>query len=168
MGKIAVPLAEGFEDSEFTVPAERLKKLGHQVVVLGAKSGMKVLGKRRQASAEVDATAERLRAESFEALVIPGGHSPDELRIDPHVVEFVRRFFATGRPVAAICHGPQLLIEADVVRDRTLTSAPSVRKDLENAGAQWIDRPVVEDEQLITSRGPEDLEVFCDALVARL
>jgi protease I len=168
MAKIAVPLAQDFEDSEFTVPCERLKELGHEVVVVGTKSGEKVRGKRNEATAEVDVNAERLRADSFDAVVIPGGYSPDKLRTDPHVVAFVQRFFATGRPVAAICHGPQLLIEADVVRGRTLTSSPAVRKDLENAGARWIDRPVVEDQQLITSRKPADLDAFCDALLQRL
>src|SRR5689334_24281649 len=101
-------------------------------------------------------------------LLIPGGHSPDHLRMDESVVRFVRRFWETGKPVAAICHGPQLLIDADVVRGVTLTSWPSVRKDLENAGARWVDQPVVEDGRLITSRKPADLDAFCAAVLGRL
>lgn len=164
MARIAMPLAEGFEDSEFTVPYERLRDAGHEVVILGTDAGMKVTGKRGDASAEVDQTAGHAVVESFDALVIPGGYSPDRLRLDSRLVDFVRTFFETGRPVAAICHGPQLLIEADVVRGRTLTSWPSVRRDLENAGATWIDRELVEDGNLITSRKPQDLEAFCSAI----
>jgi len=168
MARIAMPLAEGFEDSEFSVPYERLTDAGHDVVVIGNEGGAKVEGKRGESSAEVEATADELRAEEFDALVIPGGQSPDHLRTNAELVAFVRRFWETGRPVAAVCHGPQLLIEADVVRGKTLTSWPSVRKDLENAGAHWVDREVVEDGSLITSRKPEDLDAFCRALEAKL
>jgi deglycase len=168
MAKIAVPLADGFEDSEFIVPREHLTKLGHELVLIGSGKGDRVRGKNGRATVEIETTAEHLDAKAFDALLIPGGYSPDHLRTDRHVVAFVRQFWATGRPVASICHGPQLLIEADVVRGRTLTSWPSVRKDLENAGATWIDRPLVEDDQLITSRKPDDLELFCEALAHHL
>jgi len=99
---------------------------------------------------------------------IPGGHSPDRLRMDEELVDFVRRFGESGRPIAAICHGPQLLIEADLVRGRTLTSWPSIRKDLENAGASWVDREVVEDGELISSRQPQDAEAFSRAILRAL
>ncbi len=168
MAKIAMPVAEGFEDSELSVPYERLRRAGHELTMIGADPGMKVHGKRGKTSIGIDERASSLVPESFDALVIPGGHSPDRLRLDARLVDFVRRFFETGRPVAAICHGPQLLIEADVVRGRTLTSWPSVRRDLENAGATWIDRELVEDENLITSRKPEDLEAFCRAIESQL
>ncbi len=138
------------------------------VTVFGADPGLGVNGKRGETRIEFDESASSVVPESFDALVIPGGHSPDRLRLDARLVDFVRRFSGTGRPVAAICHGPQLLIEADVVRDRTLTSWPSIRRDLENAGATWIDRELVEDGNLITSRKPEDLEAFCRAIESQL
>ena len=153
MSKIAMPVAQGFEDSELSVPYERLRKAGHELTVIGADPGMKVHGKRGKTSIEIDERASSLMPESFDALVIPGGHSPNRLRLDARLVDFVRRFFE---------------IEADVVRGRTLTSWPSVRRDLENAGATWIDRELVEDENLITSRKPEDLEAFCQAIESQL
>jgi len=112
-----------------------------------------------RSDSEVTVPCERLRG---------AGHSPDHLRLDRDVVAFVCAFCASGKLVAAVCHGPQLLIEADAVSGRTLTSWPSVRKDLRNAGARWIDREVVEDGNLITSRKPEDLEAFSDAILRRL
>jgi deglycase len=168
MAKIAVPLANDFEDSEFTVPFDRLKGAGYEIVVFGPKAGEKVVGKRGQASARIDVAAAAIRPEDFDALVIPGGYSPDHLRTNQEVVSFVRQFCATRRPVAAICHGPQLLIEADAVRGKTVTSWPSVRKDLQNAGAKWVDREVAEDGNLITSRKPDDLDAFCDAILDHL
>ena len=104
----------------------------------------------------------------WDALVIPGGHSPDTLRMDEDLVGFIRRFGESGRPIAAICHGPQLLIEADLVRGRTVTSWPSIRKDLENAGARWVDREVVVDGNLVTSRKPDDLPAFEEMLIGLL
>ncbi len=168
MGRIAIPLAEGFEDVEFTVPRTRLLEAGHEVTVFGAKAGERVRGKRGKVTADIEAVAAGLEPATFDALVIPGGYAPDELRMDRNVVSFVRRFWETGRPVAAVCHGPQLLIEADVVRDRRLTSYPSIKKDLSNAGAVWVDREVVQDRNLITSRRPDDLDAFCDAILTAL
>lgn len=115
-----------------------------------------------------DVAAGDLEPEGFDALVIPGGFGPDRLRTDEAVVRFVKTFGALDRPIAAICHGPQLLIEAGLVRGRTLTSWPSVRTDLLNAGAQWVDQEVVEDGTLITSRKPDDLDAFCEVLLKRL
>jgi len=168
VARVAVTLANDFEDSEFTVPSETLRAAGHDITIVGAKSGERLEGKRGRSTPTTDTTAEDLDPADFEALLIPGGHAPDRLRLDAAIVDFVARFWTTGKPVAAICHGPQLLIEADVVRDKKLTSWPSVRKDLENAGAHWVDQELVEDENLITSRKPEDLEAFCDALLRRL
>jgi len=168
MSKIAVPLAEDFEDAEFSVPVERLCDANHEVVVIGAEAGGEVEGKRHRVIVGLDVAADTVDPSDFDMLLIPGGYSPDHLRTDPAVVSFVRRFCETGRSVAAICHGPQLLIEADAVRGRRLTSWPSVRKDLENAGATWVDREVVVDGNLITSRKPEDLDAFCDAVVHAL
>lgn len=168
MARIAMPVAADFEDSEFSVPYDRLRKAGHEVVIVGMQEGAEVRGKRGKSTAKIETTAERLREDEFDALVIAGGYSPDKLRLDPHVVDFVRRFTKSGRPVAAICHAASLLVEAGVVEHRTLTSWPSVRKDVENAGGIWVDSEVVEDENLITSRKPDDLEAFCNAIEARI
>lgn len=168
MARIAMPIARDFEDAEFTVPLERLRGAGHEVVVFGSKAGEEVTGKRGRATARVERTAGEIEAGDFDAVVIAGGYSPDRLRLDRDVVAFVRQFCGTGRLVAAICHGPQLLIEADAVKGRELTSWPSVRKDLENAGAKWRDQEVLVDGNLVTSRNPDDLDAFCDAILARL
>ncbi|HEX5010394.1 MAG TPA: type 1 glutamine amidotransferase domain-containing protein [Planctomycetota bacterium] len=168
MARIAMLLGNEFEDSEFTVPRDRLAAAGHEVVIVGRRAGETVRGKRGEATATVAEAAEGLAADSFGALVIPGGHSPDALRTDEGVVDFVRRFARTGRPIAAVCHGPQLLIEAGLVRGRALTSWPSVRTDLLNAGARWEDREVVVDGNLITSRKPDDLPAFSRTLIDRL
>jgi protease I len=168
MAKIVMPVGEGFEDSEFQVPYDRLRSAGHEIVIVGIERGQVVKGKRGESEARIEATADALYPEDFDAMVIPGGHGPDRLRMDEALVKFTRGFMETGKPVAAICHGPQLLIEADAVRGRTLTSWPSVRKDLINAGANWVDEPVVEDGNLITSRKPDDLAAFTQAIQERL
>lgn len=166
--RIAMPVAADFEDDELTIPKERLERAGHEVVLVGSERGERLSGKQGRATVEVDVAAQDVDPEEFDSFVIPGGYSPDHLRTDEEVVELVRRFGATGRPIAAVCHGPQLLIEADLVEGRTLTSWPSVRKDLENAGAHWVDREVVEDENLVTSRRPDDLPAFCAAIEKQL
>lgn len=166
--KIAMPVGDDFEDSELTVPRDRLREAGHEIVFVGTKKGARVRGKRGDAAVEIDAAAGAVDPGDFAVLVIPGGYSPDHLRTDAAVVDFVRRFAASGKPVAAICHGPSLLIEAEAVKGRTLTSWPSVRKDLENAGASWVDREVVVDGTLVTSRKPADLDAFCAAIEEQL
>ena len=168
MARVAMPVGDEFEDAEVTVPCERLRAAQHEVTIVGTEKGATVRGKRGRATVRVDVAAASADPREFDALVIPGGHSPDHLRLDAGVVSLVRRFSETGKTVAAVCHGPQLLIEADVVRGKTLTSWPSIRKDLENAGARWIDRQVVEDGNLITSRKPDDLEAFSAAILRRL
>jgi protease I len=168
MAKIAVVLAPDFEDSELEKPKDALQKAGHELVVIGNKVGDELEGKQGEAFATVEATADSVRAEDFDALLIPGGYSPDKLRLVPSVVSLVRRFFELGRPVAAVCHGPQLLIEAGVVKGRTLTSWPSVKTDLVNAGATWVDREVVTDGNLVTSRKPGDLDAFSRAFAKLL
>ena len=168
MARIAMLVGEGFEDSELSEPLERLKAAGHEVVTIGGERGVRISGKQGIAMVTVDLVPEEVDPATIDAVVIPGGHSPDHLRTNPAIVSFVRRFAETNKPLAAICHGPQLLIEAEVVEGRELTSWPSVRKDLENAGARWVDRAVVEDGNLITSRRPDDLDAFCDAILARL
>lgn len=168
MAKIVIPIAPDFEDSEFSIPYDRLKKAGHEILVVGETAGEEVDGKKGKETAHVDSTVEGLDVESFDALVIPGGHAPDKLRTNEDIVAFVKAFGRSEKLIAAVCHGPQLLIEADLVRGRTVTSWPSVRTDLENAGATWVDEEVVEDGNLITSRKPEDLDGFCRVIEQRL
>ena len=167
MVRVAMLVGEGFEDSEVEVPVRCLREAGHQVVV-GASRGEMLMGRRGKQRVEVEVAAGNACPDDFDALVIPGGHGPDHLRMHSEVVEFVRGFMGTDKPVAAICHGPQLLIEADAVRGRTLTSWRSVRTDLINAGASWVDESVVIDGKLITSRKPADLDDFCVAIVNQL
>lgn len=168
MARIAMLIGQDFEDVEFRIPYDRLRDAGHAVEVIGRKAGQTVSGKRREESVRIEAAAGDEQPERFDALVIPGGYGPDHLRMDENVVGFVRRFVETGKPVAAVCHGPQLLIEADVVGGKTMTSWPSVKTDLRNAGASWVDGQVVEDGQFITSRNPGDLEAFSKAILSKL
>jgi protease I len=168
MANVALVLADDFEDSEFRIPYDRLVAAGHQVAILGKKKGELVKGKKGKESATIEAATRERRPSEFDALVIPGGYSPDQLRTDENVVIFVQEIARAGKPVAAVCHGPSLLIEASVVRGKKVTSWPSIRTDLENAGAHWLDLEVVQDGALITSRKPDDLEAFSSALLKAL
>jgi protease I len=168
MATVGMPVATDFEDTEFVIPRDRLAAAGHTVVVLGATAGESIDGKRGEQVARIDLAVSEANPADFDALVIPGGYSPDHLRSDPKMVAFVQKFGKDNRLIAAVCHGPQLLIEADLVRGRRLTSWPSVRKDLEHAGARWVDVPVCIDGNLITSRKPDDLEEFSQAIIDRL
>jgi len=168
MSRVAFVLADDFEDSEFRVPYDRLREAGHEVTVVGAVAGARVRGKRGRETFVLEATPDGVDPEDVDALIIPGGYSPDKLRMNPGVVSLVGKVFDAGKPVAAICHAGSLLIEAGVVEGRRVTSWPSIRKDLENAGARWEDAEVVEDGNLITSRNPGDLPSFCRAILERL
>lgn len=168
MAKVAFVLADDFEDQEFQVPYDRIRKAGHEVTVIGPESGKEVRGKKGKVTFAVEATPDEVNAADFEALVVPGGYSPDKLRTSSGVVKFVKGMFDSDKPVAAICHAGSLLIEADAVRGRTVTSWPSIRTDLVNAGAEWVDREVAEDGNLITSRKPDDLDAFVSAILRRL
>lgn len=168
MAKIAFLLADMYEDSEFRVPYERLKEAGHDVVVAGHGAGMTVEGKEGDDKMQIDVSTIDLDHEDFDALVIPGGYSPDKIRTDEPAVTFTRAMFASGKTVAAICHGPWVLAEADVITGLELTSWPSIQTDLENAGARWVNQAVVEDANLITSRKPSDIDAFCEAIIGRL
>jgi protease I len=168
MARIAVLVADDFEDSELSEPVKALKKAGHKVDILGVEAKKKLVGKRHDEKVKTDAAVDDCSPEQYDALLIPGGHSPDHLRMHHGSVQFVKRFGELERPIAAICHGPQLLIEAGLVEGRHMTSWPSVRTDLANAGAKVEDKTVVEDGPLITSRMPGDLDAFSRALLARL
>jgi protease I len=168
MSKIAILVDEMFEDSEFRVPYDRLRAAGHQVEIVGRKAGTSVAGKSRKERATIEKSAAHVTVDDYDALVIPGGYSPDHLRTDPGAVRFTRDMALAGKPVAAVCHAPSLLIEADVAFGRQLTSWPSIKTDVINAGGRWVDREVVTDGNLITSRNPDDLPAFSDAILAML
>ncbi len=168
MARIAFVLADDFEDSEFKEPYERLRAEGHEPTVVGKTAGATVNGKKGKEAFTVEAAPDSVSPADFDALVIPGGYSPDKLRTDEGVVKFVKGFFGSDKPVAAICHAGSLLVEADVLEGRTVTSWPSVRTDMVNAGAEWVDEEVVVDGNLITSRKPDDLPAFCEAILDRL
>lgn len=167
MARIAFVLGDDFEDSEFRKPYDGLAR-GHQLDVIGVRAGQTVKGKRGQEHVTIDKAVADVDPHSYDALVIPGGYSPDHLRMDPAMVRFVGEMVRAGKLVAAVCHGPQLLIEADAVRGKTLTSWPSVKTDLVNAGARWVDQEVAVDGPLITSRKPADLPAFTRAIEQHL
>ena len=166
--RIAILAEEGFEDSELIEPLRSMKKAGAKVVIVGSGSQESYQGKRGNATVSVDATADNVRAEDFDAVIVPGGYAPDKMRLHQSMVDLVRKAHDLGKVIAAICHGPQLLISADIVRGRRVTSWPSVAVDLKNAGADWVDAPVVQDGNLITSRKPADLPRFNKAIIEAL
>lgn len=168
MARIAMVLAEDFEDSEFRKPYDALREAGHLVEILGAEQGVSVTGKKGQEKIKIENAAGDCDPGDYDALVIPGGYSPDHLRTEKPVVDFVKRMVQGGKLIAAVCHGPQLLIEVDAVKGKHVTSWPSVRKDLENAGAKWADKEVVIDDMMITSRKPDDLDAFSAAINKKL
>ncbi|WP_420496159.1 type 1 glutamine amidotransferase domain-containing protein [Macrococcus psychrotolerans] len=159
--KIAVVLDNLFEDVEYTSPVEALKNEGHEITVIGKETGT-VKGKSEDTEVQVDKAISDVKPEDFDALLIPGGFSPDMLRGDEQgrFGEFTKHFVQSEKPVFAICHGPQLLIDTDLLKGKKLTSFLSVRKDLENAGATVVDESVVVDSNIVTSRTPDDLEDF--------
>ena len=168
-GKIVAILAEqDFEDSELIEPLKAMKEAGAQVFVVGSGSQPSYRGKRGKATIKVDIDADKIRAEDFDAIIIPGGYAPDKMRLHQPMIDLVKRAHDLGKVVAAICHGPQLLISADIVRGRRVTSWPSVAIDLKNAGANWVDEPIVRDGNLITSRKPSDILVFNRAIIQAL
>src|SRR5918996_2265392 len=159
---------EMFEDSEFQVPYERVKEAGHEPVVIGLKAGKDLAGKKGKVRVTTDAAISDVDPSEFDALVIPGGYSPDKIRVEPKMAEFTRQFDAEGKPIAAICHAGWMLAEANLIKGRTVTSWPSIKTDLINAGANWVDQEVVEDGNIITSRKPDDLEAFTKTLLAQI
>jgi protease I len=168
---IAILATDGFEQSELLVPLKALRDAGAKVEVV-APHGGEIQGMKHHEKGEkvaVDRTVDAASAAAYQALILPGGvANPDELRTHPEAVSFVRAFADQSKPIAAICHGPWTLIEADLVRGRTMTSWPSLKTDLVNAGAKWVDKEVVVDGKLVTSRNPGDLPAFCDAVIRNL
>jgi protease I len=168
MANIAVVLGEDFEDSEFRKPYDALRQAGHHIDIIGVRAGSTMKGKKGQEEVRIEKSASDADPARYDALVVPGGYSPDHLRTDKAVVDFTQSMLRDGKVVAAVCHGPQLLIEAEGVKGRVVTSWPSVRKDLENAGATWVDEEVHVDGKLITSRKPQDLPAFIAAIAKQL
>jgi len=165
---IAVLSESGFEEVELTEPVKRLKEEGATVHIISSKSGKIKAWDQDHWSIEVDVdkTITEANADDYNGLLLPGGViNPDELRVNEDAIAFVKSFFTAGKPVAAICHGPQTLINAEVVEGRKLTSVKNISKDLINAGALWSDEEVVVDQGLVTSRTPEDLPAFNDKIV---
>ncbi|MGB3328634.1 MAG: type 1 glutamine amidotransferase domain-containing protein [Thermomicrobiales bacterium] len=161
--RVAVVLARNYEDVESDAPIEALQDAGADVTVIGIEKGT-IEGK-KGGKTEATETFSSVSPEAFDLLVIPGGGSPENLRIDRDAVAFTRSFVESGKPVAAICHGAQLLISAKVLPGRTVTAVNKIRDDIQNAGATWVDEPLVIDRNLITSRIPDDLPVFNEAIV---
>ena len=166
--KIACVLGQGFEDSEFRVPYDRLKEEGYQVDIVGLKAGEELKGYKGKEKVKAEKAVDQVKPDDYDALLIPGGQSPDHLRVDPRMVDFVKAFDQSGKLVAAVCHGPQLLIAAHLVKGRTLTAWQTIQDDLRQIGATVKDEPVVIDRNWITSRKPDDLQQFSEAIVDRL
>src|SRR5436190_3058697 len=167
MMKVAFLATDMVEQVELTEPWEAVRREGWTAELVSPNRGTVQAAEHHDKgdTFPVDRTLESAHADDYDALVVPGGvANPDALRIDPRAVSFVRDFFDQGKPVAVICHGPWMLVEADVVRGRRLTSWPSLRTDISNAGGEWVDEPVVVDNGLVTSRKPDDLDAFCAKL----
>ena len=168
---IAILAADGVEQVELTEPWNAVRQAGAEPVLLslerGSIQGFEHLDKGR--TFEVDRAVADASPDDFDGLVLPGGvANPDMLRTDARAVRFVREMVEAGKPVGAICHGPWTLVEADVVRGRTLTSWPSLQTDIRNAGGEWVDREVVVDDRLVSSRNPDDIPAFCEKLIGEL
>jgi len=168
MKKIAVIITDLFEDSEYTEPAEAFKKAGHTLVNLGLEQGTVVRGKKKETPVTIDKAIRESSENDFDALLIPGGYSPDKLRADDDAVRFTKEFFESGKPVFAICHAPQLLITANVIQGRKVTGWKSIIQDIKNAGAEFIDQEVVLDGNLVSSRHPGDIPAFIEACLTQL
>ena len=166
--RVAMLVEDEFEDRELTGPLEALRAAGATVVLVGPTAGTEYKGKRGIAVVKSDMAAGAAKVQDFDAVVIPGGHAPDKMRMRHAMVDLARDAMEAGKPVAAICHGPQVLISANTLRGRTLTCWPSIAVDVKNAGGLYVDKPVVEDGNLITSRKPDDVPVFGEAIIRAL
>ncbi len=167
--KVAILATDGVEQVELTGPLDALRQAGAEPVVISVKSGH-IQGMNHDEKGDpipVDKTLDQARPEEYAALVLPGGvANPDKLRTQPKAVAFVRHFAQSGKPIAAICHGPWTLIEAGAVQGKRMTSWPSLKTDLANAGATWVDETVVRDGKLVTSRKPDDIPAFNREMLA--
>ncbi|MDI6892328.1 MAG: type 1 glutamine amidotransferase domain-containing protein [Actinomycetota bacterium] len=165
--RIAFLIGPAFQDEEGTEPRKYLVGKGAEVVYIGPQKTV-YRGKYGRAKVKVDKTFDRVRPDEFDAVIIPGGSAPEHLRVEKVAVNFVRDFIELGRPLAAICHGPQMLISADSLKGRTITCYEGIRDDVKLAGAKYVDEPVVVDGNLITSRKPSDIPMFNEAIYEAL
>jgi protease I len=158
--KIACLLGQGFEDSEFGQPYEEFRKAGNDVIVIGTEARTELKGKNGKVTHAAEKAIADVAPDQFDALFIPGGYSPDHIRANPQMVAFAKAMTEAGKPILAICHGPQLLITAGVVRGRKLTAWKTIQGDLEKVGAEVVDQEVCVDGNLVTSRQPSDIPAF--------
>lgn len=169
--KVAVLATDGVEQSEFDQPVQALKDAGAEVTIVSLKSGTFKAWDKKDWGKEiaVDKTVDSVKAADYDALVLPGGvMNPDKLRMNKDAISFTKDFMTAGKPVAAICHGPWLLVEADAVKGKKITSYPSIKTDIINAGGNWVDQEVVTDMGLVTSRNPNDLPAFCKKMLEEI
>jgi protease I len=166
--RVALLVEDEFDDRELIGPLEALRSAGATVVIVGPAAGATYRGRRGDVTVTADLGAGAAKIKDFDAVIVPGGHAPDRMRMRHAMVDLARDAMAEGKPVAAICHGPQVLISANVLRGRTLTCWPSIAVDVKNAGGLYVDKPVVEDGNLITSRKPDDVPVFSEAIIRAL
>ena len=166
--RVAMLVEDEYEDRELTAPLETLRAAGVTVVLVGPVKDREYRGKKGDAVVVSEMAAGGAKIKDFDAVVIPGGHAPDKMRMRHAMVDLVRDAMDAGKPVAAICHGPQVLISANALRGRTLTCWPSIAIDVKNAGGMYVDKPVVVDGNLITSRKPDDVGFFSDAILKAL
>jgi protease I len=168
MARIAAIIADMFEDVEYTRPAEAFAKAGHEVVTVGLEAGSVVTGKKEQTKVTVEESVDDVSVDDFDALLIPGGYSPDKLRVSQSAIDFAADFVRSGKPVFAICHAGELLAASDVLRGRRMTGYKSIVSELKNAGANYEDAEVVVDGNLVSSRQPADLPAFIRESLALL
>lgn len=168
MKKVAAILDNKFEDVEYTKPAEAFQKNKHKVINIGLKKGSTVKGKRHNTKVTIDKSVENAQVEDYDALLIPGGYSPDKLRAHKEPIDFVKDFVESGKPVFIICHAAQLLISADVLKGRKITGYKSIIQDIKNAGAEFVDSEVVVDDNIVSSRNPSDMPAFIKKSLEKL
>jgi protease I len=168
MSQVAIIIDDLFEDSEYSEPAQAFKEAGHTLTHIGLEAAKTVKGKKEGTPVKIDKSLDSVSVGDFDALLIPGGYSPDKLRAHESAVKFTRDFMKSGKPVFAICHAGQLLVSADVLHGRKMTGWKSIVQDIKNAGAEFIDQQVVEDGNLVSSRQPDDLPAFISASLKRL
>lgn len=168
MSKIGVLIGPKFEDVEYDKPAKAFKENGHELIHIGFRKGQIVEGKEGKSKVKIDKSASAVSTDEFDAVFIPGGCSPDKLREDKNIVGFTKEFVESSKPVFAICHAPQLFITAKIIEGRNVAGWKSIIVDIENAGGNFVDKEVVQDDNIITSRGPDDIPAFIEASLNRL
>lgn len=168
MAKVAFLLASDFEDSEMINPYEEIKKAGHEVVIVGNENNELCEGKQKTVSYYTDMSSAEALKHDFDAVVIPGGTAPEALRVNKDTVNFIKDLNDKSKVIAGICHGPQVMISADIIRDKTLTCFVGISDDVINSGAKYVDKEVVVSENIITSRTPKDEPAFIKEILAHI